>query len=217
MRVSETHLFHGLSDGEIASLLRCLGAVRRSYRRGEIILAEGDATNCLGLVLSGMVLITSNDAWGNVSILGHVPSGSVFAEVYACLSDLPLPVSAEAAEASEILFLNVGRMLAPCSNACPFHARLSRNLLTVCAEKSLRLSEKIRHTSAKTIRGRLISYFSECSRQSGSSSFVLPYGRQQLADYLNVDRCALCSEMSKMQREGLIKYHGRGVELLRRC
>ena len=106
-----------------------------------------------------------------------------------------------------MLFLNVGKVLTTCTNACPFHALLIRNLLTVCAEKSLQLSQRILHTAPKGIRARLLSYFSACVQQAGQYSFDIPYNRQQLSDYLGVDRSAMCSELSRMQREGLLSYH----------
>ena len=102
--------------------------------------------------------------------------------------------------------MNVGHVLATCTNSCPFHTRLVQNLLTICAHKSLRLSQRILHTTSKSIRGRLMSYFSECAKRSGSNSFLIPYNRQQLADYLNVDRSAMCNELSKMQKDGVIEY-----------
>ena len=77
--------------------------------------------------------------------------------------------------------------------------------ISLSAQKNLNLSRKIFHTSPKTIRGRLLSYLSYQSMRSGSSSFTIPFNRQQLADYLNVDRSALSNELSKMQRDGLIQ------------
>ena len=106
-----------------------------------------------------------------------------------------------------MLFLSVGKVLTTCTNACPFHAKLIQNLLTVCAAKNLQLSQRILHTAPKGIRARLLSYFSECVKKSGQYSFAIPYNRQQLADYLGVDRSAMCSELSRMQREGLLTYH----------
>ena len=153
-----------------------------------------------------MALISCCDIWGNNSILGNVSPGSVFAEVYACIPGQPMLVSVSAAEDTEILFMNAGRILTTCTNACPFHSRLAQNLLFVCAKKSLSLSQRMLHTSPKSIRGRLMSYFSECAKRSGGSSFIIPYNRQQLADYLNVDRSTMCNELSKMQRDGLIEY-----------
>ena len=206
MNLVEAELFSGLSDEEITTLLQCLKTVRRSYKKGEVILAEGSVTENIGVVLSGRLIIYGTDAWGNTSVFGSIAPGAVFAEVYACIPGQPLLVTAAAGEDSEILFINAGSVLTSCSNACPFHARLARNLLTVCAHKSLQLSQRMQHTSSKTIRGRLMSYFSECAKREGSNSFSIPYNRQQLADYLNVDRSTMCSELSKMQKAGLIEY-----------
>ena len=184
MNLSNTQLFRGLEEAEITSLLGCLNATTRSFQKGEVILSEGNITENIGILLSGLAVISCNDIWGNTSILGHVAPGSVFAEVYACIPGEPMLVTVSAVEDTSILFMNVGRVLATCTNACPFHTRLVRNLLTVCAYRSLQLSQRIQHTSSKSIRGRLMSYFSECAKLSGSNSFLIPYNRQQLADYL---------------------------------
>lgn len=206
MVLSESKLFQGLSEEDINSLLGCLGAVRREYGRGETILSEGEVTESLGIVLSGRAIISRSDIWGNNSVLGSADPGEVFAEVYACIPGEPLRISVTAAEDTTVLFLNVGRVLSTCSNACPFHTKLVGNLLTVCAHKSLSLSQRILHTSSKSIRGRLMSFFSECVRSSGCCEFRIPYNRQQLADYLGVDRSALSGELSKMRKEGLLEY-----------
>ena len=158
-------------------------------------------------------MISCSDIWGNSSILSDVPPGSVFGEVYACIPGQPMLVTVSAAEDTSVLFMNVGRVLTTCTNACPFHVKLVRNLLTVCAHKSLQLSQRIQHTSSKSIRGRLMSYFSECAKQFGSNSFLIPYNRQQLADYLNVDRSTMCNELSKMQKDGVIEYNKNHVLL----
>ena len=206
MNLINSQLFRGLDEAEITSLLGCLNAVERSFQKGEVILSEGSITENIGIVLSGMAVISCNDIWGNTSILGNVAPGSVFAEVYACIPGQPMLVTVSAVEDTSVLFMNVGRVLATCTNACPFHTRLVRNLLTVCAHKSLQLSQRIQHTISKFIRGRLMSYFSECAKRAGSNSFLIPYNRQQLADYLNVDRSTMCNELSKMQKDGIIEY-----------
>lgn len=206
MKLSNTQLFRGLDEQEITSLLDCLNTKKCSYRKGEVILSEGSITENIGIVLSGMAIISYNDIWGNTSILGNIFPGSTFAEVYACIPGQPLLVTVFATEDTTVLFLNVRRVATTCTNACRFHARLTQNLLTVCAYKSLQLSQRIQHTSSKSIRGRLMSYFSECAKRSGSSSFIIPYNRQQLADYLGVDRSAMCNELSKMQKDKIIEY-----------
>lgn len=204
--LSDTQLFRGIAEEEIHSLLQCLAATKEEYKKGDVILGEGTTTESLGIVLSGMAIISCSDIWGNNSILGNVAPGAVFGEVYACIPGEPLRIAVSAAEDTKVLFMNVGKVLSTCSSACPFHTKLVRNLLTVCAHKSLELSQRILHTSSKSIRGRLMSYFSECAKRAGKRSFQIPFNRQQLADYLGVDRSAMSNELSKMQKEGMIEY-----------
>ena len=204
--LTSTRLFRGIDTAQLQPLLQCLGAVRKRYARGETILAAGAPPEQLGMVLSGMAMIGHDDIWGSHSLLGHVTPGEVFAEPYACIPGEPLRISVTAAEDTEVLFLNVGKVLTTCTNACPFHAKLIQNLLTVCAAKNLQLSQRILHTTPKGIRARLMSYFSECVKRAGQYSFDIPYNRQQLADYLGVDRSAMCNELSKMQKDGVIEY-----------
>lgn len=204
--ISQTLLFRGTTPQEADAMLNCLGAYTRSYTKGEMICRAGEPFNTMAMVLSGGVTIESDDVWGNRSILSHVGVGEVFAETYACLPGEPLLVNAVASEMSEILFMEMGKLLTLCPSGCSYHNRLIQNLLTLTARKNLTLSRRILHTSAKSIRGRLLSYFSEQALLQGGYRFSIPFNRQQLADYLGVDRSALSNELSKMKREGLIAY-----------
>ncbi|MBQ8647270.1 MAG: Crp/Fnr family transcriptional regulator [Oscillospiraceae bacterium] len=204
-------LFRGAQPEQIAELLESLSARERSYGRGETILRAGEVTDAVCVVMAGGVTIENDDAWGNRAILEHLGPGQVFAEAYACLPGEPLMVTARAAEDSRILFLRVEGLLR--GSADGSRALLVRNLLDIAARKNLALSRRIFHTSAKTIRGRLRSYLSEQAVRHGSRSFTIPFDRQQLADYLGVDRSALSAELGKMQREGLLRVDRRRFEL----
>ncbi|MGN1030841.1 MAG: Crp/Fnr family transcriptional regulator [Butyricicoccaceae bacterium] len=205
--LAKTMLFQGISEQEIVTMLDCLGAERRQYEKGTVIYRAGTVVQSLGLVLSGSVRIEHIDHWGNQSIWGLAEPGSVFAEAYASLPNEPLMVHVVAAEPTEVLFLNVGRMLQTCPDTCAHHSRLIRNLLTILAQKNQHLSRRMFHTSSKSIRGRLLSYLSFQAAQLSAREFDIPFNRQQLAEYLNVDRSALSNELSKMQRDGLLTVH----------
>lgn len=202
--LANTALFRGASPQEAEAMLNCLGAVERGYTKGEQIYHSGDYVTDLGMVLSGSVLIQTDDLWGNTTVLDRIGPGQIFAETYACVPGEPLMVDVVAAEGTQVLFLNVERVLRVCSHTCAHHSKLIRNLLLLSAQKNLNLSRKIFYTSSKTIRGRLLSYLSYQARRNGTPSFTIPFNRQQLADYLNVERSALSNELSKMQRDGLL-------------
>lgn len=203
--LSKTALFLGASPQEVTDMLACLGAWQREYVKGALIYRAGDVVTALGMVLSGRVVIQNDDLWGSTTVLDSVGPGEIFAETYACMPGEPLMVHVTAAEPARVLFLDMGRVLQVCSHACGHHSRLIRNLLSLSAQKNLRLSRKIFHTSPKSIRGRLLSYLSEQAIRNGSRSFSIPFDRQQLADYLNVERSALSHELSKMTRDGLLR------------
>ena len=196
-------LFGGLSAGQIRDVLPKLGAREKFYLKNESILHAGDVITHMGLVLSGGVRIEHDDAWSGKSVFSHVGPGDMFAETYACLSGQPLLVTAAAAEDSRILFLDA-RPLISGDLRDPGLRQISGNLLRVSLRKNLGLSRRMLHTSAKTIRGRLLSYLSEQALLAGGQQFTIPFNRQQLADYLGVDRSALSNELSKMRRDGLL-------------
>ncbi|MEA5011162.1 MAG: Crp/Fnr family transcriptional regulator [Angelakisella sp.] len=203
--LSNTPLFCGTTPQEIQSMLSCLIAEERTYKKWETIYRVGDIVSSIGMVLSGKVSIENDDLWGNKSILDSVGPGQVFAETYACVPQEPLMVSVVASESTTVLFLDTSRLLQTCSCACAHHNQLIRNLLLIASQKNLNLSRRIFHTSSKSIRGRLLSYLSFQAARQGSCDFIIPFNRQQLADYLSVDRSALSNELSKMQKEGLLQ------------
>ena len=203
--LSQSALFRGANSDEIEAMLGCLVAKTRCYGKGALIYGAGQTVTALGLVLHGSVLIQSEDAWGRATVMDSLGPGQIFAETYACTPGEPLMVNVLAAEPCEVLFLRVSRIFEFEESGCPHQRRLLRNLLALFAQKNLTLSRKIFHTSAKTIRERLLSYLSDQAIRAQSRSFSIPFDRQQLADYLNVDRSALSNELSKMQRAGLIQ------------
>jgi CRP/FNR family transcriptional regulator, dissimilatory nitrate respiration regulator len=202
--LSKTPLFHGSKPDEIKSMLNCLGAAVRQFESGSVIFHAGDTTESMGLVLSGAVTIESIDLNGKKSILGHNGPGELFAETYACIPGEPLMVDVCTSGQTEILFLHAQRMLTTCPHGCSYHRTLIRSLLAVTAKKNLALSQRMLYTAPRSIRERLISYLSSMMHRSGSPSFTIPFDRQQLADYLNVDRSALSHELSKMTEEGIL-------------
>lgn len=210
-----TQLFRGIKENDIEALLNCLGAKERKYKKGDVILAEGACTQQLGIVLCGTVIVELGDIWGNNSVLSSIGPGGSFAEAYACVPGEPLMVNVIAGENTSVLFINVANILTVCENTCAFHNTMIRNLLTLCASKNLQLSQRVLHTGSKSIRTRLMSFFSECIKKSGSYSFDIPYNRQQMADYLNVDRSALSNELAKMKKDGIIRYNKNHFDVLK--
>ena len=204
LQLQKSMLFRGMTEPEITKALQALEAHEKHYEKGETLLTAGSITGRMGLVLEGSVTIESNDAWGNRTIISHIGCGQVFAETYALLENEPMLVDVMASEDCRILFLRSGRIQSLQNSPNPWALKYITNLLTISMHKNLILSGWSFHTAPKTIRGRVMAYLNSVSLQRGSGEFGIPFDRQQLADYLNLERSALSKELGKMQREGLI-------------
>jgi len=197
--------FSGMTDQEILSILHCMDAKALKKARNEYIFRCGESTETMGLVLSGSVLIIQEDLWGHRNIIAKVTPGDFFAEPYAATPGSVLNISVVANEETEILMLNVSRLLTVCQTACTHHTRLIQNLVSVLAGKVLLFNNKITHMSKRSTREKLLSYLSSESIRQGKLSFDIPYDRQQLADFLSVERAAMSVEISKLKKEGILE------------
>ena len=207
--LAKSPLFSGFTEDEIAKLFddHHIDYSVKEYKKNETIYFSGDNVANMGLVLSGSVSIENDDAWGNKSILSKVGIGEIFAEVYALLDKSPILVNVVSLEKSTVLFINCRNLINKNGYLFPETQILIKNLLIISAHKNRNLSRKIFDTSSKSIRGRLISYLSFESTRANSKEFDIKFDRQQLADYLNVDRSALSAELSKMKADGYIDYY----------
>ena len=203
-QLQKTTLFQGMTEAEITEALHVLEAHEKRYEKGEILLTAGSVTERMGLVLVGSVTIESNDIWGNRTIISHVARGQVFAETYALLGNEPMLVDVTANEDCLVLFLGAGGMPIRADTPRPWAWKYVTNLLFLSAHKNRLLSGRSFHTAPKTIRGRVMAYLNSVSLQQRSHEFDIPFDRQQLADYLNLERSALSKELGRMQRDGLI-------------
>lgn len=204
--IKKSMLFDGISEKEYAGLLKCLGAACLHFSKNETVLQEGEAAGHIGLVLSGCVEVVQEDYYGNHNIMTIIKPGQLFAEVFACALAGKLPVSVVTVCESEIMLLDCKRIIYTCENACEFHHHLTRNLLRIVAGKTLLLNQKIEIISKRTTREKLLAYLQLQAKENGRDSFIIPYDRQGLADYLGVDRSAMSAELSRLKREGRIEY-----------
>ena len=97
---------------------------------------------------------------------------------------------------------NLSYLIVPCAKACGFHSRLIQNMLSIVSMKNISLTQKIEFTSKRTTREKLLAYLSAEAKKSGSSHFCIPFNRQELADYLSVERSAMSADRLNCQSSG---------------
>ena len=197
-------LFQNILPEDVPVMLRRLGAYTKSYQKDEYIRHSGDPADFIGIVLSGEIHILQDDYYGNRNITASIGTDSLFGEAFACAGIPSLPVDIVAAEPCQIMFLNGKKLLNSCDNGCKFHHTLVRNLLGIVAQNNMYLNQKIKYTSRKTTREKLMAYLTDQAKRCGSNDFTIPFNRQELADYLGVERSAMSSELGKLTKLGVL-------------
>ncbi len=214
--LKKTKLFNGIDERDILSMLPCLQAKKKDFCKGEYIFRQGEKTDCIAILLDGKLLIQQDDYWGNRSIISDVDRGEMFAEAFAAPDSEAIFNDVVAVEESVVLFLDLKKMLTVCSSACRFHSMVIQNLYLAISQTNRKLMQKLGHISKRTTREKLISYLSYESKKQEKTAFEIPFNRQQLADFLSVDRSAMSNELCKLRDEGMIKFHKNQFELLQK-
>lgn len=241
-----TPLFRGVAEKELDGLLTLLGASRKTFPKGGFLLHAGEETRRFGLLLEGHLLIQQDDFWGNENLMARLSPGDLFAESFALLPGARLTVDVRCGTEGVLLWLDAsaftGGVGVSLSTAVPTGtasrstvagasgfsstavtgtlssplARITENFLRILAAKNLHFNEKLIHMGHRSIRGKLLSFLSVTADRTGSADFTIPFSRQQLADYLGVDRSALSAVLSSLQKEGLLRYRRNHFSLSRK-
>ena len=212
--LKQSQMFSGVGEDELPSILHCLQARLHTYKKGEYVFRQGEHIDNITILVEGKLLVQRDDFWGNRSIVNVIGVGEMFGEAYIAPDSGAILNDVIAQEDSGVIFFDVQRILTTCPSACRFHSMVIKNLFFAISEKNRKLVQKIGHMSKRSIRSKLISYLSEEAKRQNSSSFTIPFNRQQLADFLSVDRSAMSNELCKIRDEGLLTFHRNKFHLL---
>lgn len=195
-------------------MLKCLDAREKHYPKGDFILKAGAIPTHVGIVLEGRINLVQEDYWGNRSLIDQILPSGIFVEAFACAGDERMPLNVIATTDTDVLFIDYNRIINGCSSSCGFNLPLIKNMISSIARKNVALTRKMEHMNKRSIHDKILSYLSMQALINGSSSFAIPFSRQELADYLAIDRASLSRSLSKMQDEGLIRFQGKKFTLI---
>ena len=207
-------LFFGIKEDELLRMLTCLGAEVKKFEKNDTVFAEGSEARQIGVLLSGEAESIKFDYYGNKSIINQINESELFGEAFACAESKSLPVSIVAVNKSDVMLVDCSHILHTCSNNCAFHQQMIYNLMKDLAQKTIKFHQRIEVTSKRSTREKLLTYLDIMAKQKNSSSFTIPFNRQELADYLEVDRSGLSAEISKMRKEGILESNKNYFRLL---
>lgn len=211
--IKNVPLFNGINNDELLKLLHCIHSTVRNYKKSSVVFHEGEKADFIGILLTGSVIISRNDYYGNRSIISTISSPHIFAEAFACSGTEAIPVCVTAQEDSIILFISCKKLLNSCNDKCGCHNRLIQNLIRILSNKNIILNQKLEVMSKRTTKEKIMAYLLNEAKKAGSNSFSIPYDRQALADYLGVERSAMSAEIGKLKRAGIIEVNKRWFKI----
>ncbi|MGL4392926.1 MAG: Crp/Fnr family transcriptional regulator [Fusobacteriaceae bacterium] len=207
-------LFNEMPDEDILKIITCLNGHVKNFERDEEIFMQGEKISEIGIILEGEVYVNKDDFFGNRNIITQISPAGIFGEAFVLANISKIPVTVTSKTPSKILFINFKKVFSGCSSSCNFCSTMINNMLQSIAKKNVILNEKLEILSKRTTREKIISYLETQAIKSGAKNFVIPFSRQELADFLNVDRSALSRELSKLKSEGLINFEGEKFSLI---
>lgn len=205
-QIKNSPIFFGLTEEELKEMLVCFNARIKTYENEDIIIRQGDMIKNIYLILEGNVNIEKDSYWGRRIIVTQLGVNDNIALAFVASKNVESSIDAVSVGNSKLLILSYEKCTTMCQNVCVKHRNLINNLFEILSKENIELLQKIENISQKTIREKLLTYFSNEAKKNRSNIFEIPFNRQDLADYLNIDRSAMSFELSKMQKEGYIKF-----------
>lgn len=212
--LKQSKLFFNIKEDEILSLLQCLNSYKKNYSKGEFVFRQGDVIDKTPLLLEGKLLIQHDDFWGNRNIHNIILPSQIFGESYFSSNTKTIFNDVIASENSTVIFFDIKKLLTVCSSVCKFHTMIIQNLFFLISEKNINLVQKLGYISKRNTRDKILSYLSDQAKIQGNNKIVISFNRQELADFLCINRSAMIKELSKMQKEHLIRFEKKYIELL---
>lgn len=213
--LTRNNLFADIDENDFEHLLLCLNSFKKTYQKNQLILMQDDQIKHIGIVIEGVIDIVKEDYMGNRSILSRLGPSDNFAEIFVCAGITKSPVTVISETDSSVLFIDFRSIIDTCEKSCSFHNQLIRNMIKNISMKTLKLNENLEYLSKKTIRSRLSSYLLGRAKEKGKNTFMIPFNRNELSLYLNVNRSALSRQLSLFKEEGVLAFRKNSFSILK--
>lgn len=206
----QTKVFDKISTQELNKMLVCFEANNLKYTKDTTILSNVSNTTKVGVIISGDAQIIRYNYNGSRTIIDNLSEGDIFGAFSLSTSEDLYIVSKTN---SEIVMFDYSKIINRCKKNCPYHNQLVDNIMQILSSKIKLNSERIEVLSKKTIRDKLLAYFSSLSKKQITKNILLPFTLTDLADYLSIDRSAMMREIKNMKDDGLINAKGKKITL----
>lgn len=216
-----TELFKDIARKEIVKILGCSKPSIKKYKKQELITIEKSQFTGIGIVLEGIVALTKETLAGDRLIIDKINKGDIFGEISAFTQRKWLE-TVTAQTDCQVLFISPDRIIGMCPEMCDGHRILIQNMLQIVSRKAYMLHRKVEMLSLSSIRKKISTYLLEQYFIKETALFNISLTRNELAEYLNIQRPSLSRELANMQDEGIVAFNKNSfevldLELLKRC
>lgn len=198
-------LFQNMSESGIDRALKLFHAQEARFKRGQYLCHAGEPMTRFGFLLKGTVQVFIDDVNGERFLMNSVGAGDSFGESLHFMEVKDPPIYIVATEDTRLLWLNARQLKEASKTTETLETAL--RFVALLAQRTLTMNDRIQILTQPSIRAKLNLYFTQCANRFNSRTFTIGFNRNQLADYLAVNRSALSRELSRMKEEGLIDYH----------
>lgn len=211
---AKSRLFEQLSVEEVTQVWPLLQPRRRELKKGDLLIHDGTLVRDCAIVLSGTLSANKLYADGHLSLMvKYFPSFVVGYDIAATKTQVSTYYVTALQDAAVCLF-DYQKIARQGTIPEPLRLKILGSLLALIAGENLRKMNKIEILSRKGTRERILTYLSlQCSFHQ-SRSFDIPFNREEMADYLCLNRSKLSFELSRMQQDGLIRYKKNHFEVI---
>ncbi|SCJ05458.1 Global nitrogen regulator [uncultured Clostridium sp.] len=209
-KLNNNFLFKGVSDEEIEGIFSCIKYSEVRYNKGQILFQEGDNCENIGIIEDGIIQLERIYSSGKSIVLAKLSKGDVFGEALVISSKALYPATVIAKSDCKILFINKKEIIKLCSN----NEKILENFLTLLSDKVIMLNKKVKSTSLKSVKHKVIDYILEKSSESNSNIIKLNESKEDIAAYLGIPRPSLSRELIKLRDENSINFDRNTITIL---
>ncbi len=200
-------LFKGFKEAEIIDFLTKVSAKLSEFKKDEFIIKTNDKPNEFGILIKGSANIQKLDFNGKLNITSNIDVSELFGEAFVYADINKALVSVCCNENSSVILLNKNNISNLAHSDIELFKKFNENMLKCMSKKLVNLNRKIDILTGQNIREKILGYLDSLSEDNKKSTIEIPFNREQLADFLCVNRSSLSRELSKMRDEGIIDFY----------
>lgn len=210
-KLNNNFLFKGVSDEKIEEIFSYIKYSEVSYNKGQILFQEGDACKNIGIIEEGSIQVERIYSSGKSIVLAKLSAGDVFGEALVISSTALYPATVIAKSNCKIIFINKKEIMKLCSS----NERILENFVTLLSDKVIMLNKKVKSTSLKSVKHKVVDYILEKSNVENSNVIMINESKEDIAAYLGMPRPSLSRELIKLRDENIIDFDRNSITILK--